>query len=354
MYILLAVFAFCILIISHELGHFLAARACGVRVLEFAMGMGPVLWKKQSGETLYSLRLLPVGGFCAMEGEDEASDDPHAFNNQSRWKRIIILISGALMNFVVGFLLILLLFSQAGGFWAPVVTDFAEGCPYEGEYGLQEGDQIWRINGKRIYFVSNISLYASRSAQEGVVDIELIRDGEKVLLEDYQFVPLDYTQEDGNVVRQYGLLFGELESGVWAKLKYSWYRAVDFVRLVWVSLTDLVTGSVGVQDMSGVVGIVGIISETGQAAESVRIALEDIAYLVSFIAINLAVMNLLPIPALDGGRVFGLLITAVIETILRRRLDPKYEGYIHTAGFALLMGLMAVVAYNDIVRLVQR
>jgi len=353
MYILIAILAFCFLIVSHELGHFLAARACGVRVLEFSLGMGPLLWKKQGPETQYSLRLLPIGGFCAMEGEDEASDDPRAFSSQSRIKRAIILVAGAAMNFAVGFLMILLLFFQASGFWAPVVTDFAEGCPYEGEEGLLEGDRILRVNGHRIYFISNISLYASRSPQPGVVDIEIERGGERLLLEDFPLVPVEYTQEDGSVVRQYGFLFGQLDSGPLAKLQYSWYRAIDFVRLVWVGLTDLVSGTIGVQELSGVVGIVGVINETGEAAPTVRIALEDIGHLVAFIAVNLAVMNLLPFPALDGGRVIGLLLTAAIEAVTRRRLDPKYEGYVHTAGLALLMGLMLVIAYNDIVRLVR-
>ena len=349
MYVLIAILIFGILITTHELGHFMAAKACGVRVLEFAIGMGPTVFKRQKGETVYSLRALPVGGFCAMEGDDKASEDPRAFTNQKTWKKLLILVAGAAMNFLMGFVLILLVFSNQPDFAKPTVTEFMEGCPYESADGLREGDTFYKIDGHRIYLTSNVTTYLSRSGERA--DIVLIRDGEKVLLEDYYIVPVEYEQNGQNVMK-YGLYFGVKESGFGARLKYTWYTSLDFVRIVWMSLTDLVTGAVGVNELSGVVGIVGMISDVGQEAETASAAFDNIAYLSALIAINLAVMNLLPLPALDGGRVLFLAVTWVIQTVFRKNPDPKYEGYIHAAGLVLLLGFMVYVMYNDVVRLI--
>jgi len=349
MYIILAILIFGVLIAVHELGHFLAAKLSGVRVLEFALGMGPVLLKKQGRETLYSLRLLPFGGFCAMEGEDEASDDAHAFNNQSVWKRLIILVAGAASNFFIGFLIVLALFSTQESFMKPVITGFAEGCPYVGEAHFLEGDEFYRINGHRIYTPSDASAYLH--ASDGSVDIVLIRDGEKLRMEDYPLELVPFDDGQGGTTMRYGFTIGEAESGFLATVKHSWFCTMDFVRMVWESLFALVSGAVGVQELAGPVGIVDLMNDVGQSAESVGTALYDIFYLFAFIAVNLAVMNLLPIPALDGGRIFFLAVTWVIEKITRRKLDPKYEGYINTAGFVLLMGLMVFVLFNDILRI---
>ena len=354
LYILLAILIFGVLIAVHEWGHFIAARACGVRVLEFSMGMGPLLWQKESKKgTMMSLRLLPIGGFCAMEGEDAESDDPAAFGNAAPWKRLVILAAGAAMNFLFGFLVIILCFSQLEVFTTPTVTGFMDGCPYEGEYGLQEGDTFWEINGERIYFSSDVAMYMARGGEDGVVDIVLKRDGKKVVLEDYPMTLREYVNaETGETELKYGLYFGVQETGLWAKLKYSWYCARDFVRMVRLGLTDLITGAVGVNQMSGVVGIVDLMADVGTQSPTVRDGLWNIAYLSAFIAVNLAVMNLLPLPALDGGRIFFLIVTALAERVLRRKVDPKYEAYINTAGLALLMALMVYVMYNDIVRII--
>lgn len=181
MYILLAILVFGILIAVHELGHFLVAKACGVRVDEFAIGMGPAIWKKQKGETLYTVRCLPIGGFCAMAGEDEAVNDPRAFTSQPAWKRFLILCAGAFMNFMFGLLLLLLVFAQAKSFSTPTLTDFMDGCPYQGENALQVGDTIWSIDGHRIYFTTNVSEYLSRGGDTH--DIVVKRDGAKVHLD---------------------------------------------------------------------------------------------------------------------------------------------------------------------------
>ncbi len=353
MYIILAIIAFGVLIIVHELGHFVAARACGVRVIEFSLGMGPLLLKKQGRETLYSLRALPLGGFCAMEGEDGDSDDPRSFAAQPPWKRVIILVAGAAMNFVVGFLLVLVVFSQAEGYSAPTIDSFMDGCPYQGENMLMEGDTFYKIDGHRTYFFSDISEYLARSGSD-YHDIVVVRGGEKVELSNFRMTPVEYPTANGGTELKYGV-YGRFEEKTLASsLKYSWYCSLDFVRLVWRSLGDLVTGSVGVRELSGVVGIVDMVNEvaTQEAAKtSVFDALLDVAYLFALIAVNLAVMNLLPIPALDGGRVFALIITALIERVSHRKVNPKYEGYIHSAGFILLMGLMVLVMINDVVKL---
>lgn len=350
MYILLAILAFGILIAIHEGGHFAAAKLLGVKVNEFAIGMGPALLKKQWGETLYSLRLLPVGGFCAMEGEDEESPDPRAFTSAARWKRVIILCAGAFMNFVFGLIIVLVLASQATAFVVPVVESVADGFLYGGEEGIMPGDEIYSINGHRVYYSQDFSTFMNLSG--GTVDMEIIRNGEKMMLDNYALKPAVYVDNGVESVR-YGINLTLIEANTWEKLKYGCYEAYNFGRLVFVSLAQLFSGEAGIKDMSGVVGIVDTINDVGEQSATVAIALENIAYLVAFIAVNLAVMNMLPIPALDGGRVFALILTWGIESITHKKLDPKYEGYVHAAGLVLLMGLMAVVLVVDVMRIVR-
>ena len=353
LYVIVAILIFGVLIAVHELGHFMAARLCGVKVLEFALGMGPAIWQRvtKSG-TQVSLRCLPIGGYCAMEGEDSASDDPAAFTNAAAWKKLIILVAGAAMNFLLGLVLILVCFSQMEAFTTPTVTGFMEGCPYVGEYGLLEGDTFYKINGERIYFSSDVGTYLARGDGEHA-DIVLIRDGQKVKLDRYPISLREYVDEEtGETEMKYGLYFGVRETGLVAQLKYSWYCAKDFVRMVRLGLVDLLTGVVGIKQMTGVVGIVDTIAEVGTESPTALDAFLNIAYLTAFIAVNLAVMNLLPLPALDGGRVFFLIVTWLLEHILRRRIDPKYEGYVNAAGLVLLMGLMIYVMFNDVVRII--
>jgi len=348
-YIILAVLFFGVLIGIHEFGHFAAAKAFGVRVNEFAIGMGPAIFKKKGKETEYSLRCIPIGGYCAMAGEDEQSDDPRAFTNQHPLKRIIILVAGSFMNFVLGFLIVCLLYSGAEAFVAPVLSGFMEGCPYESAEGLQVGDRIHSINGKRVYQSYEVGDFLAEGS--GVYDVVVKREGKKVLLEDFMLVPLEY---EGYAQKMYGFKFGYEEATFGVKLRYSWNSTMEFVRMVWMGLDQLFSGQVGVKDMSGPVGIVDMMAETGEQAESTEDAIFGISYLGAFIAVNLAVMNMLPIPALDGGRVFFLLVTWLIEAVTRKKLDPKYEGYVHAAGMILLLALMAFVMFNDILRIVTR
>ena len=350
MYIILAIIVFGVLIATHELGHFAAAKACGVKVNEYAIGMGPAIFKKQKGETLYSLRCLPLGGFCALEGEDGDSDDPRSFQAQAVWKRFIILVAGAAMNFITGLIIAVILFSGSSAFVVPEIVELADGFPDDGERGLMVGDTIRSINGERVWYSADFTLLMGRSG-DGPVDVVVIRNGEKVRLDDYDLRAREYSDSDGNVTVRYGVSFKVIKAGIIDRLRYSVYTACNFVRLVRFSLADLVHGAVGFKDLSGPVGIVSAINDMGHSSSSVAAAISNIAFLCAFIAVNLAVMNLLPIPALDGGRIFFLVITWIIEKIIRRQVNPKYEGYIHAAGLVLLVGLMVVVMFSDVVKL---
>ena len=349
MYIILAILIFSLLIFVHELGHFLAAKLCGVKVNEFSMCMGPAIVQKTVGETTYSLRCIPIGGYCAMEGEDGDSDDPRSFTNQAVWKRFIILVAGAFNNFLAGILILLVLFGTVSGFNTTTISGFFEGCPLEGEYGLQTGDRIVSIDGERIYIFSDLTMLLDRGS-DSYYDVTLIRDGEKVRLKNFPFQP-QYYEIDGQTVYKYGIYFASVENSPWQTLRYAVGTAMDFWRMVRLSLVDLFTGGASVKDVSGVVGIVSVINETGQAADTVAEGVENVFYFGAFLAVNLAFMNLLPIPALDGGRVFFLLVTAVIEAIRKKKVDPKYEGYIHAAGMVLLLAFVAVITMKDIINL---
>ncbi len=353
LYIILAILMFGILIAVHELGHFLAAKALGVRVNEFAIGMGPQLLSRQGKETVYSLRLLPAGGFCAMEGEDEDSNDPRAFGNQKAWKRFIILVAGAFMNFLTGVILIMVLLVGAQAFVGNTVSGFMDGFPYQGEEYLMPGDQIIAINGERIYVRSDFNLLLSRT--EGApVDLTVRRDGKTLTLTGLDLSLREYVDENGQTGYYYGLYFALEKATPLNWIKYSLGNAIDFVRLVRLSLTDLFTGRAGMKDLTGPIGIIDTIGQVGEQSVNVTEAIQNIIYFSAFLAVNLAVMNLLPLPALDGGRVFFLLVNSAVTAVTRRKLDPKYEGYVHMAGLVLLLGLMVVVAFNDIVRIAAR
>lgn len=350
-YILAAILVFGVLIAVHELGHFMAAKACGVRVNEFSIGMGPALWKKQKGETQYSLRLFPVGGFCAMEGEEEDSDDPTALNNQGFWAKLLIFAAGAAMNFIAGLLIILVLYADAQAFYVPVVAGFADGCPLESADGLQEGDRLLRIDGEKVYVYSDISLLMGLN-KTGAFDLQIERNGEVITLRDFTMERREYTDQDGKAYTGYGLYFGAEEATLGRKLSYSWNNAMDFARLVRLSLQMLVTGQAGVKDLSGSVGIVSTMTQVGEQAATTRAAVENIAYLAALIAVNLAVMNLLPLPALDGGKIFFLVINAVSMQLFKKQIPAKYENYIHFAGLILLLALMAVITFSDVWKLI--
>ena len=348
--IVLIILFFGLLIAIHELGHFLAAKSLGVRVEEFAIGMGPKLFSRQRGETLYSLRALPIGGFCAMAGESEASDDPRAFSSKPAWRKLIILVAGAFMNFAAGVVLIILLFAAAGVPSLPVVSGYLPGAEDIAEQNLLVGDEFYSIDGHRIWFQSDAILFLDRAGED--VEITVLRDGQRVDLGTLHLPYRVSAEENGQQVLKRGITVGRLrDMGPLDTLRYGWYQAADYVRMVWLSLGDLVTGAVGLEDMSGVIGITAVAGQMGeQGAQAAGLAgmLTNLLHFTALIAVNLAVMYLLPIPALDGGQILFVLAGAVYRLFTRRTIDQKVLGYINTAGFLCLMALMVLVAFSDV------
>ncbi len=355
LYILIGILMFGVLIAAHEGGHFSVSKLFRIKVNEFSIGMGPTLWRREKGETTYSLRALPFGGFCAIEGEDGQSEDPRAFTKKPIWQRICVLAAGSGANLLIGFLIALCLYLSycaAGDYMVPTATlgGFMEGCPYEGESGFLTGDRILSINGWKVNSTRDINLFLSLTDSE-TVDVVLRRDGKRLKLEDYPLTLREYTDEAGNTVLKYGFLFRQEELTLPVALREAAYDCGYYARVVWVSLRYLFSGRAGINDLSGPVGIVKTIGEVGSEAPTVGAGLVNVFGLIAFVAVNLAVMNLLPIPALDGGHIFSMIVFWLIGKIIRKQPSPKIESYIHTAGLVLLLGLMAFVMFNDIRKL---
>jgi len=353
-FILAALVVFGVLVAVHEFGHFIVAKLCGVRVNEFSIGMGPLLFQREKGETVYSLRALPLGGYCAMEGEDEDTGDERSFVRQGFFKKFFILVAGSAMNFLTGVLIILVLFAGAVSFRVDQITGLAPEFTQTGEDGLMVGDVVYKIDGYRTYLAGDAAMFLQYSGD--TVDVEVIRDGEHILVESIERKTC--TGLSGETYQGFGLYMGyqDVPATLTAKLQYTWYQALDFVQMVWFSLAQWIGGNVGVQDFSGPVGIVNTITEVGEAAQEsggMLAAIQNIAYFAALLAVNLAVMNLLPIPALDGGRIFFLLIDAVTLLLFKRKIPEKYQVAINTAGFAVLMGFMLLVTFNDVFKLFQ-
>ena len=309
--------------------------------------MGPAIWKKQIGETLYSIRTIPIGGYCAMEGEDQETDSPRSFQKAAWWKRLIILVAGAAMNFVTGVLLMILVYLPAQQVVVPVIDSFESFSTVNGDNGLRVGDRIQEVDGEKIYVQSDFSLILEMNPGD-VHDLVVERSGQKVVLDNFLMEKHEVVREDGSSQMLYGMNFTLQPMDLPGKIGYAWNQCLDTVRMVRLSLQMLISGKAGVNDLSGPVGIVQQMSVVAEASPTVLDAMLNMLYFGAFIAINLAVMNLLPIPALDGGRVAGLLITTVVEALTHKKIDPKYEGYLHGAGMLLLLGLMAVIMFKDI------
>lgn len=350
MYIIIAILAFGVLIAVHELGHFSAAKAFNIKVNEFSIGMGPAIFKKQRGETLYALRCLPIGGFCAIEGEDGDSEDDRSFVKKPLWKRAVVLLSGSMSNLLIGFIIALVLNIVLPFGCPPVVTDFMDGFPLEGEAGLMAGDRIVALNGHHINTFSEFSLFMSFDSGD-TVDLTVKRDGHRIKYENFPLTLREYPDGNGGTVERYGLLFSNERLNAFGVLKYSWYDCCYFIKLVRFSLASLFNGTAGIRDLSGPVGVVSAINDVGQNSATTGEGLIQVFYFIAFIAVNLAVMNLLPLPALDGGRIFFMYVFALIEKITKRTPGKQVEGYIHAAGLVLLLGLMAYVMLNDIIKL---
>ena len=353
MSIIFAILLFSFLIFIHELGHFVAAKLSGVQVNEFSMFMGPAIFQKQAGETLYTIRCIPIGGYCAMEGEDTDTDNPRSFQKAAWWKRLVILIAGAAMNFVAGLALLLVVYAPAQQFITPVIDFFEEGCVLQAEAGLQEGDRILKVDGDRVFTAADFSTILMLNPGD-IHDITLERNGKKVVLEDFSLVKAEFPNEDGTTTLRYGFSFSLEDATFGGKLKEVWNIALSNVQMVKLSVEMLVTGQAGLQDLGGPVMIVDQMNQVAQDSETSLDALMNMLYFGAFLAINLAVMNLLPLPALDGGRAVCLLITAAVEAVLGKKINPKYEAYLHGAGMVLLLALMAVIMFKDIFLIVKR
>lgn len=346
--IIFAVLLFSILIFVHEFGHFSTAKLSGVQVNEFSIFMGPAIWKKQIGETLYSIRCIPFGGYCAMEGEDSDTDNPRSFQKAAWWKRVIILVSGAAMNFIAGFLIVLIV-NCSLAVVTPQVGALRTGSTMAQPGGLLVGDTIMEMNGQSVSSTADFSAILEQDLSVTEFDVLVLRDGQQVLLENVVMIPQEFPEnEEGQAGTFYGVTWATRELTFGEALERTWDDCLYFAKLVWMSLGMLLSGEAGLGDMSGPVGIVGQMTQMAAASGTLKNALLNISYFGGFIAINLGVMNLLPIPALDGGRVVSLLLTTAIEKITKKKLDPKYEGYIHGAGMILLLALMAVIMFKDV------
>lgn len=347
MAILFAILIFSFLIFIHELGHFVTAKLSGVQVNEFALFMGPAIFKKKIGETTYSLRCIPIGGYCAMEGEDEDTENPRSFQKAAWWKRLCVLLAGAFMNFVTGVLLIAIVTAPSEAFVTPVIAEAEVGNTIIREDGLQVGDRFVEMDGEKIYLYSDFSTILMLNPGD-YHDIVVERNGQKITFDNYYLEKHEFPNPDGTTGMRYGFSFGYEEANFANKAEFVWNSTCNIVRSVRLSLQMLFSGQAGLKDMTGPVGIVQIMSDTAENSETTMDAILNLLYFGGFLGINLAIMNLLPIPALDGGRAVCLLITVVVEKITRKKLDPKYEGYIHAVGMVLLLGLMAIILFKDV------
>lgn len=344
MSIILAILIFSLIIIIHELGHFLLAKRGGIRVNEFSLGMGPKLISKQIGETRYCLKLLPFGGSCMMEGEDGAGVEENqplsedSFQAKSVWTRISVVAAGPIFNFILAFLLSLFIIGGIG-YDAPVVATLTEGYPAEAA-GMQPGDTIIKMNDTRIHVYREVSLFVQMHQGE-TVELVYERDKERhtVTLEPKESEDgMYYLGFRGSGVRTGGNL--------WQTIFYSAYEVKYWISTTIKSLGMLLSGNVSAKDISGPVGIVSAIGDTYEASR------QDGAYYVwlnmlnisILLTANLGVMNLLPIPALDGGR----LVFLFLEAIRGKGIPPEKEGMIHFIGLVLLMALMVFVLFNDV------
>ena len=342
MSIILALIIFSLIILIHELGHFLLAKRGGVTVEEFSLGMGPRLISTVKGGTRYSLKLLPFGGSCMMLGEDEATTEEGSFASKSVWTRISVIAAGPIFNFILAFVLSVIIIGSIG-VDKPVILAVSEGFP-AAEAGIQKGDTILKMNGTKIRLSREVTNYVTFHQGEDVTFV-YEHEGEE------RTVTLSPEQNEGG---RYIFGLSTVSSyrekvGAWETLKYSAYEVKYWIQTTISSLKMLFTGQVGINDMSGPVGVVTIIGDTYKesAADGGFYIWLNMLNSSILLTANLGVMNLLPLPALDGGR----LVFLIIEAIRRKRIDPEKEGMVHFVGLMLLMVLMIVVMFNDIRKL---
>ncbi|MBO7249978.1 MAG: site-2 protease family protein [Clostridia bacterium] len=340
LYILIALFLFGILVFIHEGGHFLFARLCGVEVKEFSIGMGPQLISRTSKKTKtkYGLRLLPIGGFVSMDGEDEDSENPNAFCNKSVPKRMLIVIAGAVINIIFGFIIMFVLVFSQKTLISNTIGEFNEGAMSQTK--LMVNDRIVRVDNTRVH-TGNEVVYEIMNKGDEPVDIVVIRNGEKITVEDVIF---PNTVESGVALGQCDFkLYRDSESFL-NYTKHAFWRSMSTVKMVYDSIFNLITGKYGLQAVSGPVGVTEVV---GQAARS---SFPTLLYVVSVISINLGVFNLLPFPALDGGRFVFL----GIEAVRGKPINKKIESYVNFVGIMILFGFMLLVTFKDVFEIIFR
>lgn len=332
MTLIYAVIIFCMLIFVHELGHFITAKLCGVKVNEFAIGMGPAFFKRQRGETLYALRVFPIGGYCAMEGEDEDSDDERAFNNKPAWQRAIVLAAGSFMNLLTAILLMIIIAFYVGQ--ATTTIDVVNENSPAYESGIMAGDEVIALNGTDLKEWTDLQTIVGKNEGEPVV-FTVLRDGQE---KEITVIPEYDKETDRSIVGVTPMKEHRPIASIGAGVANTWNMTVMMYDL----LGQLITGDASAKELSGPVGIVYVVND------SAKMGLIYVVYLAALLSLNLAVINMLPFPALDGGRLIFLLI----RKITGKRVTDEMEGKVHFIGIMLLMVLMVYVTWNDIVRFI--
>lgn len=332
--ILIAILFFELIILVHEGGHFFAAKLMKVKVNEFSIGMGPKIFQFQKGDTKFTLRLILFGGYCAMEGEDSESDDENSFANKKVIQRVFVVVAGAVMNLILGVLIILGMVCSQELVGTPVVADFDKNA-VSNAY-LQQNDRILAIDGMRVYTITDITTGFSRSA-DGEVEFLIKRDGKTKTVN----VKFNTQKIDGkNYIDMDFYLYG-VEKTVPNVLRETGRQFMSFCRMIFLSLHDLITGKYGLSDMSGPVGAVSVVSG------AVKMSLTSTFRIMALLTINIGLFNLFPFPALDGWRLFILLY----EGIFKKKLPQKFEWMINAVGLVVLLGLMCLVTFSDITKL---
>ncbi len=337
-YIIIALLIFGILILVHELGHYLFARVFKVDINEFSIGMGPKIFARTSKKTniLYSLRILPIGGYVSMKGEDEESQEEGALCNKPVWQRLIIVAAGSFMNILLGFVLVFCMVLATQNLGSTTIHSFHDNAVSQ-EFGLAPMDKVIAVDSVKVHTASSLS-YEIAHAGADEVDLTVERNGERTIIENVKFGT--QTEE--------GTTFGLIDFYVYAEaknplnvIKHTFYDSLLNIKMIWQSLFDFVTGKYGMDALSGPVGV------TSTIADATKNGLHSILYLASIIAMNLGVFNMLPIPALDGGRVFFMLV----ELVRGKPINREYEAMVHFIGIVALMSLMVIITYKDIIKL---
>lgn len=328
--ILVAILFFGVIVMVHELGHFTFAKIFKVKVNEFSMGMGPKIISRQKGETKYSWRLLPIGGYVSMEGEDEESEDERAFNKKPCWQRIVIVVAGALVNILLGLILVAITLGISDNLSGTnYIHSFRVDTQQVAEYnGLKSKDKVLKVDGRRVLYYTDVMYLLSRT--DGKADFVVERGGEKLELNDVE-------------IHESQIVILGVDKSLGTMFADTFKQSASICRMVWLSLFDMITGKYSINDVSGPVGVVDFVSDAAQ--ESVKTSdYTGLLTMMSLITINIGIFNLLPIPALDGGRLLFLFI----ELIRRKPINQKYEAWIHGAGMVLLLLFMVAITFKDI------